>query len=168
MPDRPAVDQIIQMLDLKPLPQEGGLYRQTWVSPQLTAFEGSGESKPCGSAIYYLLTSMPDSFSALHRLPTDEIWHFYLGDPLEMTLLYPDGTILHLVLGQAILGGQQVQVIVPAGVWQGTRLVPGGQYALAGTTMAPGYISSDLEVGDRQRLLEQFPRAQQPILALTR
>ena len=75
-----------------------------------------------GSAIYYLLTAEPDCFSALHKLPTEEIYHFYLGDPVEMLLLYPDGRIERVILGQDLLGGQQVQFVVPTqcrakGVW---------------------------------------------------
>src|SRR5207245_2095434 len=96
-----------------------------------------GTDRWAGTAIYYLLT--PDTFSALHRLPTDEVYHFYLGDPVEMLQLWPDGSGRVGTLGQDVRAGQLLQVIVPRGVWQGSRLRPGGAFALLGTTMAPGF-----------------------------
>lgn len=138
-------------------------------------------SHPIATAIFYLLTSLPAenapgnlapgnlaSFSAFHRLRSDEIFHFYLGDPLELTLLYPDGASRQVILGQDIFHGQQLQFVVPHGVWQGTRLVSGGRFALIGTTMAPGYTDADYEHGERASLLAQYPHERERILALTR
>ena len=79
-----------------------------------------------GTAIYYLVTAAPDGFSALHRLPTDEIYHFYLGDPVEQLLLHPDGRSEVIVLGHDIAAGQRVQHVAPRDTWQGTRLREGG------------------------------------------
>jgi len=174
MPDsRLTAEQIIQALGLQPLPAEGGLFRETYRSDEMIPPGGLPERYPreprlFGTAIFYLLTSQPDSFSALHRLPTDEIYHFYLGDPVEMTLLYPGGESRQVILGQAILQGQQLQFCVPRGVWQGSRLAPGGQFALMGTTMAPGFTPSDYEGGRRSALLEAYPHERARILALTR
>ena len=167
MARKPTAEEIVERLGLKPLPREGGLYRQMWVSPHRIALAGD-EARPCGTAIYYLLTGEADSFSALHRLQTDEIWHFYLGDPLEMTLLHGDGRVETVLLGADILSGQRVQWVAPAGAWQGTRLAEGGTYGLVGTTMAPGFIASDLEIGERGSLIAQYPQAEQQIRALTR
>lgn len=167
------IQQIIRALNLQPLPVEGGLFYQTYLSPE-TIPPGAlperyaGQEKPFGTAIFYLLTADPDSFSAFHRLATDEIFHFYLGDPLQITLLYPDGSSRRILLGQDILNGQQVQFTVPRGVWQGTRLVPGGRYALMGSTMAPGYTDSDYENGLRADLLARYPHEHDAILVLTR
>jgi uncharacterized protein len=108
------------------------------------------------------------AFSAFHRLPTDEVYHFYLGDPLEMTLLFPDGSSQQVILGQDLLGGQRIQFAVPRSVWQGSRLLPGGRFALVGTTMAPGFTNPDYEHGDRTILLAQYPDQREHILALTR
>ncbi len=168
----PIVQQIIQELRLQPLPFEGGLYHETYRATEQLSAEALParyrEEKPLSTAILYLLTNHPNSFSALHRLPSDEVWHFYLGDPLEMTLLEPGGAHRQVTLGSDVLGGQQVQFVVPRGVWQGTRLAPGGRYALVGTTMAPGYTSADYAGGQRQDLLAQYPQARAQILALTR
>jgi len=121
-----------------------------------------------GTAIYYLVTAAPDGFSALHRLPTDEIYHFYLGDPVEQLLLHPDGRTEIIVLGQDIAAGQRVQHVAPRDTWQGTRLRDGGDWALLGTTMAPGFDISDYEAGDRGVLSAAYPHEAARIAALTR
>ncbi|MGE3843572.1 MAG: cupin domain-containing protein [Vicinamibacterales bacterium] len=160
---------IIERLHLSPLPHEGGYFLQSWCSGDVAADpDGSGASKPWGTAIYYLLTDEADCFSALHRLPTDEVYHFYLGDPVEQLRLYPDGRHEVVVLGQQLEHGQLVQSVAPRGVWQGSRLVPGGRFALLGTTMAPGFVPSDYEGGQRAVLMAQCPRAAALIAALTR
>jgi len=167
-----TAQQLIELLELEPLPVEGGMFRQTYCSEEripLSALPGRYRAgKPFATAIYYLLTSDADSFSALHRLPTDEVYHFYLGDPVEMLLLFPDGGGRRVVLGQEILQGQQVQFVVPRGVWQGSRLIAGGRFALLGTTMAPGFDPTDYEGGQREELLARYPEQPELIRALTR
>ena len=146
--------------------------RQTYVaSDELTADTLSaryGRSKPFCTAIYYFLTDQADSFSAIHRLPTDEIYHFYLGDPVEMLLLHPDGRSEIIQLGHNLLAGEHVQYVAPAGVWQGSRLIEGGRYALLGTTMAPGYDDQDYEGGDADELEQQYPDRGELIRQLSR
>ena len=167
-----TVEQIIKHFGFKPLPVEGGLYVQTYRSPEtipqahLPARYHS--DRLYGTAILYLLTDDPDSFSALHKLPTDEVYHFYLGDPVELLQLAPDGTSEHIILGQDILDGQRVQHVVPHDVWQGSRLVPGGCWALLGTTMAPGYDDADYIGGERDALIRQYPHEADLITLLTR
>ncbi len=165
------IRRLIEILDLKPLPLEGGLFRQSYRSagsvPAGALPQGVTGEKPWGTAIYYLLTAEPENFSALHTLPTDEILHFYKGDPLETLLLYPDGSSRTMVLGQDILGGQQVQLVVPAGVWQGTRVLPGGRYGLIGSTMAPGYTDEDFILGVLEPLLAAYPAEAERIRMLT-
>src|SRR5207249_3960045 len=89
------------------------------------------------TAIYYLLT--PGTFSALHRLKSDEIFHFYAGSPVKMLQLHEDGRGEEIILGSDVLAGQQPQVLVRRGVWQGSYLLPGGEFALLGCTVAPGF-----------------------------
>jgi hypothetical protein len=162
--------KIMKKLNLKPLSGEGGYFSETYRS-ELQIPEGSLPGPTRGvrslaSAIYYLLT--PDSFSALHRLPSDEVYHFYLGDPVEMLLLNPNGSSDTVVLGPNILENMRLQMAVPAGVWQGSRLLPGGKFALMGTTMAPGFDPSDFEPGGRENLSGLYPEARDLITALTR
>lgn len=179
----PTLDQIIAHYRLQPLPIEGGHYRETWVSEDVIPtsalsdrFHNRDESKPFGTCIHYLLTDHPDSFSALHKLPTDEVWHFYMGESVELLQLYPDGRHAVIRLGHDLLNGEIVQFAVPRGVWMGARLVPGraqaesfpSRYALMGMTMSPGYTQSDYVHGDRAALLAQYPAAADWINALTR
>ncbi len=154
-------EDVISLLDLEPLVGEGGWYRQTWVSPG-----DAGGVVPLGTAIYYLVT--PTSWSALHRLRDDEVFHFYLGDPCTMVMASPDGEVREVRLGHNLVAGERVQHVVPAGWWQGTRLAPGGEWALLGTTMAPGFHPDRFELAspeaietydaaDRARLMPYLP-----------
>ncbi len=130
----PTSDDVIELLDLRPLEGEGGYFRQTYVVPAMP-----GDDPPLTTAIVFLVT--PGSWSGLHRLETDELFHFYLGDPCRMVVCSPNGTIEERRLGTDLRGGCQVQSLVPGGWWQGTMLSPGGKhgFALLGTTMTPGF-----------------------------
>lgn len=164
-----TADDVIAALDLKPLPFEGGWYRETHRSADLLAAAALparyGRDKSASTAIYYLLT--PDTCSRLHRLPTDEVFHFYLGDPVRMLLLHPDGRGEQVLLGSDILNGQRVQHCVPAGVWQGSILVDGGRFALMGTTMAPGFDFADFAAGEQAPLTAAYPAHAETIARLT-
>ena len=162
------IDQLIRYLRLELLPIEGGYFRQTWSSDDLVSIPGYDGQRPAGTAIYYLLTSDPDSFSALHRLATGEIYHFYLGDPVEMLLLAEGAPGRRIILGPDLLGGQHVQYVVPRSVWQGSRVIPGGRFALLAATMAPGFDARDFTLGRRQELLPRFPECAALIRELTR
>jgi predicted cupin superfamily sugar epimerase len=161
---------IIDLLGLVPLAPEGGYYCETYRSGESISESALprryGGRRDIGAAIYYLLT--PDTFSALHRLATDEVYHFYLGDPVEMLQLLPDGSTKTLRLGHNILENMVLQVVVPRTVWQGARLVAGGRFALLGTTTAPGFDKADYEHGNRDVLIGQYPAARDIITALTR
>lgn len=157
--------RIVELLGLEPIPVEGGLFHQTW---RLVAESAIPAGTVIGTAIYAALTDDDDSFSALHRLDEVEIWHFYAGDPVELLLLHPDGSIETPVLGPAVLEGQRPQVVVPIGSWMGGSLAAGGTFALFGTTMAPGFTSGSFETGDRDELIAGWPSAADRIRALTR
>ncbi|GAB2733183.1 cupin domain-containing protein [Streptomyces bullii] len=153
-------EDLIAHYGLEPIPREGGLFRQTWAGPPRP------DGRPEGTAIVALLTA--GDFSALHRLPTDEIWHFHLGDPLELLLLAPDGTARTAVLGPDVLGGQQVQLTVPARTWMGARVVTGGAWTLFGCTMAPGFTYEGYEHGDAAQLTARYPEQADRIRELSR
>jgi hypothetical protein len=160
---------LIETLRLQPLPGEGGFYRETYRSSERVAATALPEryraDKEFGTAIYYLLT--PETTSALHRLPTDEVFHFYLGDPVLMLQLFPGGAGERIILGPDVLSGQVVQCVVPKFVWQGATLVAGGGFALMGTTMAPAFDFADFELGNRAELLAQYREHAELINRLT-
>ncbi|MFF6780882.1 cupin domain-containing protein [Streptomyces sp. NPDC012510] len=155
-------EDLIAHYELEPIPREGGRFRQTWAGP-----ERGDDGLPEGTAIVALLTTEPGDYSALHRLPGDEIWHFYLGDPLQMLLLAPDGSSRIVVLGPDVLEGQHVQYVVPAGTWMGARVHGsggdggdaggGGGWTLFGCTMAPGFTFEGYEHGDAVELTRLYP-----------
>ena len=166
----PSAKEIQELLELQPLPVEGGYFAETYRSKfaltQRFLPSGYPGERALSTAIYYMLT--PDTFSAMHRLNGDEIYHFYLGDPAEMLILKPGGTGETLLMGQDIVSGMRLQHVVPGGAWQGSRLVPGGKFALLGTTMAPGFDPADFELGAREVLSARFPAYAELIAVLTR
>ncbi|HUI69373.1 MAG TPA: cupin domain-containing protein [Spirochaetia bacterium] len=162
---RLSANDIIRLLDLVPLPGEGGFYRVTWSSSH-TVREIRGRS--CGSAIFYLLTNDPAGFSAFHVLDTDEIYHFYTGDPVELHVLHGDERHETILLGPGLERGETPQAVVPGGAVQGSRLKPGGEYALLGTTMAPSFAQEEFRLVSRAELTSRFPRERGIIELLTR
>ncbi|NQT19987.1 MAG: cupin domain-containing protein, partial [Planctomycetes bacterium] len=124
-----------------------------------------GAARSLSAAIYYML--VPGSASMLHRLKSDEIFHFYLGDPVTMLQLHPDGHAETITLGQRIAAGERPQVVVPSGVWQGSFLNDGGRFALMGCTVAPGFDFDDFELGVRGELAGRYPDQAELIERLT-
>ena len=165
-----SAEEVIQCLQLEPHPCEGGFFRETYRSRltiPVSALPGEYAGGRCAStAIYYLLT--PGTFSEMHRLPTDEVFHFYLGDVVEMLQLHPGGRGKMIRLGSDLAAGERPQVLAPGGTWQGSRLVPGGRWALLGTTVAPGFEFADYTSGGRSELIASYPDFAELITALTR
>lgn len=156
--------EIKTLLKLDPHPMEGGHFRQTYVSAEKVRLERGTRS--VGTAIYYLLED--GAFSEMHMLQSDEVFHFYLGDPVEMLQLNPDGSSAVFVLGPDLAAGQHVQLVVPAGIWQGSRLLPGGKVALLGCTVSPGFDYADYRGGSYEELAEKWPARRESIRALIR
>jgi len=165
-----TAEKVRELLRLAPHPIEGGFFVETYRAevkiPQVALPKGFSGERYAGTAIFYMLT--PETFSAFHKLPGDEMFHFYLGDPVETFLIREDAASHRVVLGQDISSGMLLQHVVPGGVWQGSRLLPGGSFALLGTTMSPGFDYADYESGVRQALLSRFPAHRDVIVALTR
>jgi predicted cupin superfamily sugar epimerase len=144
-------ERVAELLGLEPLPDEGGLFRRTFIDAH-------------ASAIYFLLIA-PD-FSALHRLTATEIYHWYAGSPLRLLLLGGAGDISEPVLGPDLAAGQRPQIVVPAGVWQGSSST--GAWSLVGTTTAPPFDWDGFELGERAALTAGYPEAAGRIAELTR
>ena len=165
-----TAEELKLRLMLEPHPREGGSFVQTWKSeatiPRTALDAGYSGNRAAGTAIYYLLE--PDTFSEMHRLISDEVFHFYLGDPVEMLQLWPDGSSRTVILGQQLEAGMVVQTVVPKHVWQGSRLLPGGAFALLGCTVSPGFDYADYEAVGRDQLIAGWPNCREAIEALTR
>lgn len=156
--------EIKEFLQLQPHPVEGGSFRRTYTSARTVQLPRG--VRPMGTAIYYLLE--PGTFSEMHLLDSDEVFHFYLGDPVEMLQLYPDGRSALFTLGPDLAAEQHVQLVVPAGVWQGTRLIGDGTVALLGCTVTPGFDFADYRNASYAELAEKWPDQAQQIRELTR
>ena len=159
-----TANEIKAILKLEPHPIEGGSFRRTYTSAGTVDLPRGTRHQ--GTAIYYLLE--PGTFSEMHVLDSDEIFHFYLGDPVEMLQLHPDGSSAVFILGPNLQAGQQVQLVVSAGVWQGTRLIGNGKVALLGCTVTPGFDFADYRNASHAALAEKWPSEVQRIRALTR
>ncbi len=165
--------RLIAHYQMQRVPQEGPWFSLTYESTDM--LEGAdlperyaGRSHLAGSAI--ILVETPADFSAMHRLRTDEVWHFYGGSPIDMLLLYPDGTGRRITLGGDVFSGQLPQFTVPHGVWQGSipRNRDAKAYSLAGDQLSPGFDYEDFEMGYRDALQRQYPAFAADIHRLTR
>jgi uncharacterized protein len=157
-------DEIKQLLRLEPHRMEGGWYRRTYTSDVSVALLRG--VRPYSTAIYYMLEE--GGFSEMHVLASDETFHFYYGDPVEMLQLMPDGSSALYTLGPDLQAGQQVQLVVPAGVWQGTRLIGKGKVALLGCTVTPGFDFADYRNAPAAELIAGWPAEAERIKKLTR
>lgn len=169
-PDTHSAADVVALLGLQPLDQEGGWFRRTaestLVIPGSALPEGHGGPRRAYSVIQALFT--PDAFSAMHRLISDEIWCFHAGDPLESLRLHPEGRGEWIRLGLAPAAGERVQDVIGANVWQGTRLVAGGRWALVSCTVVPEFVWTDFELADRVSLSAIYPAFAAGIAGLTR
>jgi predicted cupin superfamily sugar epimerase len=164
-----TAEQVIQRLKLVPLTIEGGYFRETYrselVVPAIALPGDYGGARNVSTAIYYLLT--PDTFSAIHIVKSDEAFHFYAGDAVEMLQLWPDGSARVVIISNDLAAGHEPQLVVPAGVWQGCRLVRGGEWALMGCTVSPGFDYADFALADRRELIATYPAFAEMISTMT-
>ena len=159
----------IERLGLIPHP-EGGYYRQSYRA-ELTidraalppSFDGS---RSVSTAIYFLLEG--DNFSAMHRLRSDELWHFYAGGALVVQVIAEGGQYWEIQLGRDPEAGEVFQAVVKAGCWFGARVRDWRSFALVGCTVSPGFDFADFEIGDQEELIRVYPQHRESIGRLTR
>ena len=161
-----TAEDIKQALGLKPHPQEGGWYVRTYEADETISLPRYPGPRRTGTAIYYLLE--PDTFSEMHKLASDEVFHLYAGDPVEQLQLFADGTGKRVILGMNLAAGERPQVTVPHGVWQGARLVEGGLWALLGCTVSPGFEFEDYVDCAAEDLVQWWPQFEGMIRGLTK
>ena len=163
-----TADEIIDLLQLKPHPKEDGFFVETYRSAESFSWESLparyNGARNHSTGIYFLLKA--GGFSEMHRLRSDEIFHFYSGAPADLLLLFPDGDGSLLRIGADLQAGERPQVVVPRGCWQGLRTT--GEFTLLGTTVAPGFDYSDYESGKRDELTSQYPKFAMLIQQFTR
>jgi len=164
-----TVDALVKKLELLPHP-EGGYYKETYrsaetISENALPVRFKGE-RSFATAIYFLIEK--NNFSALHKIKSDEIWHFYYGDALEVIEIDGRGNLKTTLVGNKLEEGELFQYTVKAGNWFGSRVREGGAFSLVGCTVSPGFDFSDFEMADRKKLTEQFPRHAGLIEKMTR
>jgi predicted cupin superfamily sugar epimerase len=155
-----TVDEVKKILGLQPHPREGGWYVRTWEAAEFLAADAFGDGRYDGprrtsTAIYYLLE--PGTFSEMHVLESDETFHHYLGDAVEMLQLFADGSTQRTVIGKDIAAGEKLQHVVERGVWQGSRLLDGQGWALLGCTVSPGFEFVDYRDAPAEELVVKWP-----------
>ncbi len=162
----PGAARWIRRLGLKRHP-EGGYYRETYRSRETIAVRALPRrfaGRRCfATAIFFLLEGR--DVSRLHRIRSDELWHYHAGGPLLLHLLSPAGQRRTLRLGPG--RGETLQAVVPAGTWCGAHPLRPRSYTLVGCTVAPGFDFADFELAGRRRLLAGFPRHAPLIRRLT-
>lgn len=158
----PDTQVLIDYYQFDKLPVEGTFYKSTYRSPEETV-----EGKPMSTAMIGLYSHAPMSASCFHRLPMEEIWHVYAGDPFRLILLHSDGTSEEILMGCNPLAGQRIQFVVPANTWQAGELLQGGRYALFGCTLAPGFTGECFEAGVAEELIKLYPNDEKDIQRLS-
>jgi predicted cupin superfamily sugar epimerase len=164
-----TAEDVKKILGLQPHPREGGWYVRTWESEEFVAAEAFEDGRypaprRTSTAIYYLLE--PGTFSEMHVLESDEIFHHYLGDAVEMLELFADGSSRVTVIGKDLEKGERPQHVVPRGVWQGSRLLNVEGWALLGCTVSPGFEFEDYRDAAAEELVARWPGEAERIRAL--
>ena len=152
-----AAERLVERLGLRPHP-EGGLYREVFRSAR--SLELPRGARSALTAIHFVLPA--GSFSAFHRVESDEAWCHQGGDPLELYVLSGDGALARHTLGRDLERGEEPLAVVPAGAWQAAAPL-GERFAWCACLVAPGFDFADFELGDRAKLLAQFPQAKEHI-----
>jgi predicted cupin superfamily sugar epimerase len=165
---RPTAKEIKAMLGLEPHPT-CGFVAETYRSPLKiptgalpASYEGD---RPYGSALYFLVT--PEAQIVMHRIRSDQLYHHYLGDPLDVLMLFPDGNGAVATVGSDLAAGMRPQLFIPGGTFHTSRLAPGVGYALLASTEWPGVEPPDVEHGYIGALVEAFPGLREEIHAFT-
>jgi predicted cupin superfamily sugar epimerase len=165
-----SADYWIGKLQLVPLPEEGGMYRELYRAEEripADALPPRFVGDRCFSTSIYYLLRHPE-LSALHRLHQDEIWHFYEGDPLSVCILGPEGACRVEHMGRDAERGEVLQLVLRTGEIFGASVARPGGYALTGCSVAPGFEFQDFELVDRETLLAAYPAYRGLILQYTR
>ncbi|MHC1775095.1 MAG: cupin domain-containing protein [Lentimicrobium sp.] len=158
-------ENYMALLKLVPHP-EGGWFREVYRADLQVEVPWSVEKRSASTSIYFLLES--GGFSSFHRIKSDELWHFYDGETLEIFWFDETGKPRSILLGRNQEAGELLQFAVPAGCWFAARVKAPGKYTLAGCTVSPGFDFSDFEMAERNELISLYPESEELITSLTR
>ena len=165
---RPSAEQIIELLDLSPN-ATCGFVRVTYSSALSIGAGGIpppfADGRPLGSGLYFLVT--PHAPVRPHRIKNDQLYHYYLGDPLELFLLHGDDSVERVIVGPDLASGHRVQLLIPGNTFHTARLLGQGEWFLGGSTEWPGVVpAKDVEIGDVDKLAAQYPEVAQQIRSI--
>ena len=153
-----TAQKLISLYSLLPHP-EGGWYKETYKSvesiPAGAISARFGGSRSFSTAIYFLLEQ--GSFSAFHRIKSDECWHFYAGDPLLIYVINDNGELIEIKLGADIENGEVFQCVIPANHWFASKPSESSRFCFVGCTVAPGFEFEDFELATAETLLKLSP-----------
>jgi predicted cupin superfamily sugar epimerase len=153
-----TADEVRSLLKLEPN-ATCGYVRATFVSRETIAPGGLpapfANGRPLGSALYFLVT--PEAPVRLHRIRNDQLYHYYLGDPLEVFLLHADGSAERMIVGPDLRAGQRVQLLIPGNTFHTARLIGGIGWFLGASTEWPGVVPADVEIGNLDELTGKYP-----------
>lgn len=162
-------EDLISIYELMPHP-EGGYFKETYKSkatmPAIGDHHHFPNNRNIATAIYFLIEK--ENFSAFHRIKSDETWHFYDGDPLEVIEIDLNGNVIRTSIGRNIRKGETYQYTVKAGHWFASRVLKGGEFSFVGCTVAPGFSFNDFELAIRDELIQIYPQHREIIEELTR
>lgn len=154
----------IDQLKLEKHP-EGGYFAETYRSKMKSEFDGFEGKRNLSTGIYFLIDQ--GAFSAFHRIKSDEMWHFYAGDPLLIHMIDVEGNYSNQALGDNLEEGEKLQFVVPAEVYFASEVKGAGDYSLVGCTVSPGFDFADFELADAS-LAQKFPQHREFLLRLIR
>lgn len=147
---------------------EGGFYKETYRSSASSSFLMNGKEKvrSYSTSIYFLMEN--GDFSAFHKIQSDELWHFYAGEALEIYHIDPKGNLIKTMLGPDPEKGETLQAVIPANLWFASRPKNTSKYSLVGCTVSPGFDFEDFEMAKRENLFSKYPEHTKIIEELTR
>ena len=162
-------EDLIKEYKLSPHP-EGGYYRESYRSetiiPENCLPEGFPGDRVFSTLVYFLLEQ--GNFSAFHRIKSDECWHFYAGDPLNVYVIDQSGDLITFTLGTNIKLGQYFNFTVPANCWFASRPLKESSYSFVGCSVSPGFDFEDFELAKADELTNEYPKHEEIIRELCR
>jgi hypothetical protein len=167
MSDELTAEEVRSLLNLEPN-ATCGFVRGTYVSGSSIAAgvlpPPFASPRPMGSALYFLVT--PTAPVRLHRIRNDQLYHYYLGDPLKVLLLHADGSSERIIVGPDLRAGNRVQLLIPGDTFHTARVIGRRRWFLGASTEWPGVVPTDVEIGNVDALAAKYPAVADTLRAI--